>query len=180
MIVSDRHKYVYIAIPRTGSVAMSCWLTEHYGGRQVGGHHSRRVADAYADHLVFTVVRDPYCRMLSAWWFCCQRPSPHPDFPPGLDFGSFMERWRRYHAGLTQVQYVDEAGCTEALHLELLSTQITRLPFVSQQDLPVPRDNTSDCPHYTARFFRDHPVYELMVWDYCTEDFERFGYRRLT
>ncbi|MHC4914800.1 MAG: hypothetical protein ACYTGB_04855 [Planctomycetota bacterium] len=65
MIVSDIHRYIYIGIPRTGSKSMNHWLSEHFDGRNLGGHHDYIVPDEFADYLVFTVVRNPYDRRTS-------------------------------------------------------------------------------------------------------------------
>ncbi len=65
MIVSDVHRYIYIGIPRTGSKSMNHWLSEYFDGRNLGGHHDYLVPAEFADHLVFTIVRNPYDRRTS-------------------------------------------------------------------------------------------------------------------
>ena len=60
MIVSDRYKYVYVAIPRTASKSMNHWLLDHYQGRTHGRHHQMDVPEEASDYLVFTIVRNPY------------------------------------------------------------------------------------------------------------------------
>lgn len=65
MIISDRYRYVYIGIPRTGSKSMNHWLCEHFDGRNCGGHHDYRVPDEAAGYTIFTIVRNPYDREVS-------------------------------------------------------------------------------------------------------------------
>ena len=65
MVISHKHKYVYIAIPRTGSKSMGHWLSDYFDGRSQFGHHSYDIPDEYADYFAFTVVRNPYERAAS-------------------------------------------------------------------------------------------------------------------
>jgi len=65
MIISEKHKYVYIGIPRTGSKSMNHWLREHFDGSLYGAHHGCLVPAEVADYLIFTVVRNPYERRAS-------------------------------------------------------------------------------------------------------------------
>jgi len=65
MIISDKHRYVYIGIPRNGSKSMNHWLSEYFDGRNHGGHHDYDVPEEAAGYLVFTIVRNPYDRRTS-------------------------------------------------------------------------------------------------------------------
>ena len=68
MIVSETHKYVYIGIPRAGSKSMNHWLMEHFDGKWHGGHHDTNVPEEFADHPIFTIVRNPYDRASSGYF----------------------------------------------------------------------------------------------------------------
>lgn len=83
MIISDKHRYVYIGIPRTGSKSMNHWLCEHFDGRNLGGHHDYDVPEDVSDYLIFTVVRNPYDREVSShfavtWGDATQRENEPP------------------------------------------------------------------------------------------------------
>ena len=67
MIVSHELKYVYIAVPKTGSSAMNTLLTSHFAGEQLGPHHLTVIPQECKDYFVFTGVRNPYCRIKSLW-----------------------------------------------------------------------------------------------------------------
>jgi len=60
ILVSDRYRYVYVAIPRTASKSVNHWLLDHYPGRSHGGYHQMDVPEEARDYLVFTIVRNPY------------------------------------------------------------------------------------------------------------------------
>jgi hypothetical protein len=68
MIKSDILRYVYCAVPRTGSISMCGWLIRHYKGRNYMHHHSFiPQAQQVQGYHRFLVVRDPDDRVLSHW-----------------------------------------------------------------------------------------------------------------
>jgi len=91
MIVSDKHKYVYIGIPRTGSKSMNHWLCSYFDGRNHGGHHDYEVPEEVSDYLVFTVVRNPYDRAVSGHfgvtWGEAKPQEDESPFAPQPDYG---------------------------------------------------------------------------------------------
>lgn len=189
MIVSEKHRYVCIGIPKAGSQSVARWLVDHFDGSPLGYHHAWQVPDELADHLVFTVVRDPYERCLSAWWYRCQEPSRQHGPMHGWPFDRFMRSVLAHRrssgppdpwstaASMTQTQFVELSGARLALQLER-PQDFRLLPFVPSQVPPLPRENqTSTKPPGT---FSDHfgAAEEQLVWDYCSEDFARFGYPR--
>lgn len=65
MIVSDEHRYVFIEVPHTGSVAVSRALQEHYGGRPILRKHAtyqdflRQATADQKSYFSFAAVRNP-------------------------------------------------------------------------------------------------------------------------
>ena len=65
MIVSHRHRYVYVEVPRTGSSAVSAELREHYDGQLVLRKHAtyrdflRHATDDEKTYFAFSGVRNP-------------------------------------------------------------------------------------------------------------------------
>ncbi|UCF18803.1 MAG: hypothetical protein JSU87_12805 [Gemmatimonadota bacterium] len=65
MIISDKHKYVFVELPQTATTAISQELRDHYGGRVVLHKHSNyRQYLKYASpeqkkYFVFSGVRNP-------------------------------------------------------------------------------------------------------------------------
>ncbi len=99
MIISDKHKYVYIGIPRTGSKSMNHWLCEYFEGQWRGGHHDHSVPEEAAHYLVFTLVRNPYDRHVSGHFAVTwddQAPKNHELEP----YSSEQERLRKFRAFL--------------------------------------------------------------------------------
>jgi hypothetical protein len=65
VIVSDEHRYVFIEVPHTGSVAISRELQENYGGRKILRKHAtyrdflREARPEQRDYFAFAAVRNP-------------------------------------------------------------------------------------------------------------------------
>lgn len=65
MIISDRHRYVFVELPRTGSTAVAAELIENYAGRAILGKHSTyrdflRVATPDQQrYFAFSAIRNP-------------------------------------------------------------------------------------------------------------------------
>lgn len=122
MIVSDRHRYVFVEVPQTGSTAIRRELRQYYDGSPVLHKHAnytefRSVANALqSGYFVFATVRNPldavvsvYERRRSDYEHALSDPSKHVrqggwvpdehveqfDFVRrgGADFGAFLSRY---------------------------------------------------------------------------------------
>jgi hypothetical protein len=65
MIISHKHKYLFVELPRTGSTAISKELCEHYDGRSILYKHStycdflRSASPDEKKYFVFSCIRNP-------------------------------------------------------------------------------------------------------------------------
>lgn len=86
MLISYKHKYIYIDIPKTGCTAIQSYLTKHddscnrwaveVEGEQilVDSHTETKeikkiMGGDFADYTVFTFIREPYSRGVSTYFF---------------------------------------------------------------------------------------------------------------
>ncbi len=181
MIVSRTHKYVYIGIPRTASKSMNRWLMDHFDGEWYGDHHQWLVPEEFREYLIFTIVRNPYERAISGWFFePAHKDGTEPPRP--ATFAEGMKRLLPLRHGpgteMNQKAYVDRAGISLVLYFEHLTDALQELPFV-QKRIPFPHNNKGGFRPPTGNFF-DHfsMTDETLVWEYASEDFTAFGYRR--
>ncbi|MDP8904620.1 MAG: hypothetical protein M3N29_04785 [Chloroflexota bacterium] len=64
-MISDRHRYVFIELPRTGTTAVAAELVDNYDGREILGKHSTyrdflRIAnDDQKRYFAFASIRNP-------------------------------------------------------------------------------------------------------------------------
>ncbi|CAN5446955.1 MAG: hypothetical protein H0V12_05955 [Chloroflexi bacterium] len=74
MIISHSHRYLFVELPRTGSMAISAELREHYGGERILGKHSNyreflRVATPdEKGYFVFSGIRNPLDTAVSRFY----------------------------------------------------------------------------------------------------------------
>ena len=195
MVVSDKLKYVFIAVPKTGSQAVCHWLCSNYYGKHALNYHDAEIPAAYTDYLVWTVVREPYARCFSWWWMGCREPSRREKNADtwGQSFKEFMVRnierkndwrWRdnpeKPNYSMTQKSFVDRSGAQTVVHYEQWRDELAGLPFIKKLVWPIPSRNTSTKPKRSFHeYFFDDPEAEGLVWEYCAEDFEAFGYERI-
>lgn len=74
MIYSKQLKYVFVAIPKTGTRSTYKILKEKYGAIEYIDHW-HIVPEEMEDFYKFTIVRNPYDRFVSLWWSTTQRPA---------------------------------------------------------------------------------------------------------
>jgi hypothetical protein len=72
MIISKKHKYVFVAIPKTGTRTIYSILKGQYDGHLFKEHYEY-VPEKFKDFFKFTIVRNPYERAVSLWWSTCKR-----------------------------------------------------------------------------------------------------------
>ncbi len=113
MIVSHKHKYVFIALPRTASNAVSKELVECYAGEQALSHHSLYRDFLYSanesekDYRSFIAVRNPLDSAVSAYFK--YRTAHHDIYSnPKVTKVGRMRRYVRYFTDTRRYQYVTD------------------------------------------------------------------------
>lgn len=73
MIISHKHKYIFVELPRTGSTAISDQLVRLYDGEKILIKHAsyrnfqKFYKDKYKDYYVFSCIRHPMDRIISIY-----------------------------------------------------------------------------------------------------------------
>ncbi len=193
MVVSDSKRYVYIAIPKTGSQAVCHWLCCNYAGKHKFNYHEAHVPDEYSDYTVWTVVREPSERCFSWWWMGCREPDRKESNEMwGWTFEKFMHHniERKFDArrrddadkpnfSMTQKRFVDVSKADYFIHYERLKEELEELPFIDTLVWPIPIRNPSTKLNVSFHeYFENDRLAEGIVWAYCSEDVEAFGYER--
>ena len=191
MMILKEHRHVFIAVPRTASRSTYTWLARYYGGATVGSYHQWRVPDHYKDFTIFIGVRNPYERCFSFYWWTCKEP-PKGGKPLRADFATYMEHLieTKYGKGKennkvpeihgSMKNYYDNSGASVFIRLEHFQKDVMKkLPFVKGTPPAMPRKH--GCRNKPQRRFTEviRAREEQLVWDYCKEDFDFFGYKRL-
>ncbi len=143
-LMSVKCEFLYIAIPKTGSSTMTVYLKAHYGAIEQGRHHAAKYS-VPVGYLCWTVVRNPYRRLLSWWdaWTFGYTGKTHPpkDQPKHTcsfaEFIGFLVDNREGEDLLVAVnmlrypqhRYIEQQPCTRVLKLENIDEEFASLPF---------------------------------------------------
>ncbi len=201
MIISHTLRYVYIGIPRTASKSMNTWLVKNYAGESFGYHHQWQVPEEVKDYLIFTIVRNPYERVISGHFHVpwgeveasqSVREQKAPPTKAAEPFAYQLSQAGLWGDGTVKVEggdvpevamnqwsFVQKAGVSFILYFEKLPGGLQDLPFVEGANIP-------PFPHHLERGirppgnffdFKDNEEEEVL-WTYASADFETFGYKR--
>lgn len=69
MIISNKYRYLFISMPKTGTHTMYNVLSDNFAGERYGEWHESVPPDSAIDYFKFATVRNPYTRFASAWYF---------------------------------------------------------------------------------------------------------------
>lgn len=212
MIVSPRRGYIFVHIPKTGGTAMALALEararpddiligdtpkarrrrHRLAGVQTAGRlwkHSTLAdieglipREAFDRFLIFTLVRNPWDRVVSYYHWLRVQSFAHPAVARAraLDFGGFL----RHPATLAELaawparRYVTDGAGQERhtlfIRLERLAEEIAPLEAHLGFPLRLSRSNESDRPRDWRPLYTDAEA--ELVGAALAEDAARFGY----
>lgn len=195
MLVSESSRLVFFAIPKTGTRSIyKLMSSEPFNGINIGDH-KHILPSEYEDFTKFTIIRNPYDRMFSLYWSCCQKAGDMKGFvalmrQEGFDntFEDFM-KWLVKHK--EEFHYINQSNflmlksqlaffenkLDYVLRFESLDKMLSSLPVFS--DIP-------SLPHVNKSNYNDESkVKDLsstviaLVNDYCNEEFDFLGYKKI-
>lgn len=126
MDYSDNPKVVFIAIPKTGTRSVVDYMKTHLCARRYPDTrtHEEIVPAALKKHFAFTVVRNPYDRMISYWWSTCMREGG-----AGHSLEEFLKRPIQPNIREFQHPYIERNRIDKVIHFENLVQEFKQLPF---------------------------------------------------
>ncbi len=145
MYISRKYNFAFIALTKTASTSVSEMLCSQYKAKQVHTHHGWYSRD-YHDCFRFTIVRNPYDRLVSIWNHMIDWNEKTPRAPIvklGLSLSSFerfVESWCRQYRGHKrlrkkwgkQTAFLRGAVLHRIIKYEKLEEGINSLPFVGR------------------------------------------------
>jgi len=193
VLTSDKFKFIYYDIPKTASSSVIAFTRKADPNCVLNGRHNFAPnCKHYDEYFKWTIVRNPYDRIVSAWR-STQFPGldkrkdkpPKPGAPPPvLDFNEWV---KNHEHGTKRHQYNlihDATGgnISEilALRFENLKDELLRLPFIGALGNPdeFPHRNRSTRAADWTEYLDEET--ERIIWDVYRNDFEAFGYGRHT
>jgi len=175
MIVSHKHKFIFIKTVKTAGTSIEVYLSPHCGPQDVltpiqppvEGHEPRNYGrfynhfsawglrqaipqETWDSYFKFCVERNPWDKTLSDYFMARARHGGKPSFDDYLERGQFCNSWELYTDADNQTILVDEV-----LRFENLNEELTRV-FAS---LGVPFSGSLDV-HAKSGFRKDRRPYQ--------------------
>lgn len=167
MVVSEKLKFVFLAIPRTGSVSITQALLKLDGAFVMpGDRHRMNIDEKHKDFTTFCCVRNPYARICSHWAKVKQQNGYKKTFAEFL-----QDVLHRRASEKPQVRWLGSNRIDHFLSFENLNPDFHQLSFIPE-GLVLPRKNVSGVDwktHYDERRAR-------IVRRWAAADFKKFNY----
>jgi hypothetical protein len=196
MIVSEKNKYVYVSVMKSGTHTMYHVLEKYFDGVHhprgfnesgKGPYHSNIIPKDFSDFYRFTVVRNPYSRAISAWNVCVNVDpymNAYADMLKDKSFKTFA-KWLCTFKEPGRAGYVVEpmhkwlkpsGNFDKIIKLENINEEIKELPFYNSANkaIKIPdllsRTDKSDWKKHYTKEIAD------LVYKWAQKDFELYGY----
>ena len=194
MIISDKHKFIYIDVPKTASVTLDSIFTEYSGGylqrppiqSNLMNKHCRVVPEHAKYYTKIVSVRNPYDRMTSFYYFSVARKVELQQMGVST-FDGFIDYCLNatIKHDATEVnglmyryfpmwKYVKPISYNVVLKLESLQQDIAQLDFLPK-DITLPIRNENSHPAWGEVETLERKE-KIQLW--AGEDFELFGYEK--
>lgn len=184
MIISFRHKFIYLAVPKTASISIRAALEPH-GAVTVGyacendpaiAHHEFITPPEFSSYFTFASVRNPYRRALSEYLYCQHTP---PNYLHALSMALDFPDWLFYciarNKRKTQSEMLDGLRIDAIVKCgHDLAAQLRALPPLAGLDINLPTENTSTYERPWREYYTGETVQLVKKW--AAKDFVAFGY----
>lgn len=188
MIVSLQHKFIYIAVPKTGSTSIFNAIApfgasvvpyqkvQYQGYNDTVGFHESAVPEELSHYFTFASVRNPYRRMLSHYLFARQSKGHRlRDVASNCSFYRFLKHTMENGLLLSQCTFLGDARVDYVVRSEEdLTAQLSALPVFNGMKLRVDHHNASNY-EIPWRDYYDSRAMGLVA-SLCRDDFDKYGY----
>jgi len=118
------------------------------GTQQITGHDSIRWVDDVSDYYIFTIVRNPYTRIASAYNHEIRKKTHN------YSFGEFLEKSNPFHQWILPQSYYTDAGKTEKRQISFVAHYENY--HNDMKTILNKLNHTSDIPHLNR-----NPIYDI-------------------
>ena len=179
-MIIDEYKTIFIHIPKNAGTA----IEEYFGNTsfkiQPGKHDDihdikKRFLSTYNSHRKFTIIRNPYDKMVSWYFYLKRNLGENYDV---IDFNEWIKDPSKFwHVDdpisylKPQHEWVDDT--VEIIKFENINKEINKF-FKKEIDLPIV--NKSNHDHYSSYYNEES---SNIIYDRYKKDFEKYNYKKL-
>jgi len=178
-----QHNLTYVHIPKTGGTSITNWLMKYDPAYELkDGHHTIHMLRRNWDiDRYFTVVRNPWDRLVSMYHFMLLEPpdsfytavpKTFDDFLNNLTFDFSSKKivhW--FNMTTNQSFWIDDNAIV--LRTESLNEDFKQIQDILNCSIPLPHENTTMHTHYRDYY---NTQQQKLVADVYAEDIELFKY----
>tara|TARA_B100001109_G_C18753171_1_gene422392 strand:+ start:83 stop:640 length:558 start_codon:yes stop_codon:yes gene_type:complete len=183
MFINHKHKFIFIHIPKNAGTSIRNSFDIHgYDKRVVRRRYPHYICseikdycgdDVWNEFYKFSVVRNPYERMVSYYHFHKSEQYKYPATAQKMGFGEWLERGLDNRLCITQTNYLNE-DIDYIIRYENLQDDFNIVcDNINIERYVLPNYNTSQHDNYTQYY---NSKEKEIVKDIFSEDFENFGY----
>lgn len=155
MMISKKHRFVFVSIPKNATNTMYRMLENTFGAKLYNNEfHSWEVPKDVNKYFKFAVIRNPYDRAVSAWKAIMQNKQINHDdpvFDSCPSWGNFevLLSWAIANPLIPgslrpQMHFLDMVKVNKTVKIERLDSEVMQLPFAKGMGISLPRINSSN------------------------------------
>ena len=181
-MIIDSHKTIFVHIPKNAGTSIETYFVNDSFRIQPNKHADiceikRKFKNSYNNYRKFTVIRNPYDKMVS-WYFFLKRNALENVSTNGdiIEFNEWIKdpsKFWNFNDPISylksQHEWIDET--VEIIKFEDLNNELNKF-FDKKIDLPV--TNKSNHDHYLSYYNKESLN---IIYDRYKKDFEKYNYK---
>jgi len=202
MRVSKKYEFVFVSTPKACTHTIYKILKDHfYEGLLEIAFHDNKISRVYKKFFRWTIVRDPFSRVISLWWSGCRlahldqynfrkRSGGQYDFTKFVVWLADNKENKHNILMMNQSEWLAPTEPIHIIHLEKLKQELEQLPFW-KEGIEIPQLNTTTekiqtqsrdegkdiaRPPFHILYKNSEAVEAVIKW--AEPDFDRFGYEK--
>lgn len=180
MIINQDLNYVFISMPKCGTIAMFDILQKYYQGIRIHpeNQHWKKIPEEYKNAFKFSTCRCPYSRAIASWVYAIRVKDKTVN--PRL---SILQHYQKIQKNLfasplwaRQSDWLNNISIDMYLKSENLIQELSRLPFYNGMPQSHPPMNSFKHNRRDYRTYLTKDLIHLIEKRYGP-DFEKFDYK---
>jgi hypothetical protein len=178
-VIIKEPKSIFIHVPKTAGSSISNWLESYVCNAKDDYIHADASYYNKPDHFTFACVRNPYDRVVSAYFFAMKHYKLKCSFLVFLKSGPKSPiKTKNWEPMKVKVYWRSQSilveGCDLIMRYENLEEDFVQIQDFYNVYVPLPIINTTEHKHYSHYY--DEECYDIVTEMFET-DLKEFGYK---